>query len=132
MKIDVHVYLHDDQRIMEKLEGLKEQIASFATRSGARERNIMTAISDIQTKAEAGLAAVQEETNLANAVKMVVDNQNVANAALKARIDELIAQGSTDPAELQKLSDTLDMLINTDVGNREIVAAAVVAGTPAA
>lgn len=132
MKIDVHIYLHDDQRIMEKLEGLKEQIASFATRSGARERHIMVAISDIQTKAEAGLAAVQEETNLANAVKLVVDNQNVANAALKARIDELIAAGGGDPAALQQLSDTLDTLMNTDVGNREIVAAAVVAGTPAA
>lgn len=131
MKIEVHVYLHDDNRIMEKLEGLKEQIASFATRSGARERSIMTSISELQTKAEAGLAAVQEETNLSNAVKLVVDNQNAANQALKDQIAELIAQGA-DPVAMGKLSDTIDAIMSTDASNREIVAAAVVAGTPAA
>lgn len=92
----------------------------------------MVALQDIQAKADAELAAITAETSVVNAVKQVVDNQNARLADLQAQLNALIAAGSTTPAQLQALSDTIDAIVSADTANAAVVAAAVTAGTPAA
>jgi hypothetical protein len=95
-----------------------------------RERTVMTSITELQAKADATLARVQNETNTVNAVKAVVEHSNDMIAALRQQLTDAIAAG-VDPAALQKLSDTLDAAESTDMANAQVVADAVVAGTPA-
>jgi chromosome segregation ATPase len=89
-----------------------------------RERTVMTSITELQAKADATLARVQNETNTVNAVKAVVEHSNDMIAALRQQLTDAIAAG-VDPAALQKLSES------TDMANAQVVADAVVAGTPA-
>lgn len=92
----------------------------------------MVSVADIQAKAGTVLQQVQAETDVVNAVKIVVDNQNANIAALKQQIADLIAAGGADQAALQQLSDTLDAIQAADTANSQVVADAVAAGTPAA
>ena len=96
-----------------------------------RGNEIMATLAEIQEKAAATLAQVQAETDVVNAVKMVVDNQNSSIAGLKQQIADLIAAGGADATALQTLSDTIDHIQQQDTSNAAVVAAAVAAGTPA-
>jgi len=91
----------------------------------------MVALADIQAKAANLLSSLQAETNIVNAVKMVVNHQNDTISGLKQQIADLIAAGGADTAALQTLSDTLDQIQAQDVANATVVANAIAAGTPA-
>jgi len=96
------------------------------------ERSIMATLADIQAKADAELAQITAEIDVVNAVKQVVDNQVAKLNDLQAQVAALLAQGSVNPADLQKLSDTIDAIKAADTSNAAIVSAAVAAGTPVA
>lgn len=110
-----------------QLRSLQASIARVIT----KENTIMVSVSDIQAKADATLANVQAETNVVNAVKLVVDNMNANIATLKQQLADAIAAGA-DPQQLQALSDTLDAIEAANTSNTQVVADAVAAGTPAA
>lgn len=113
---------------------LRHDIRSFSReirRSTDVERQIMVKLSDLQIKADEELAAIQADTDLVNAVKQVVDNQNAKIDALKAQVDDLIASGGGSEEDLQRLSDTLDAIRAAETSQREVVSAAVIAGTVA-
>ena len=96
-----------------------------------KENTNMATLAEIQTKADATLAQVTAARTVDDAVKVVVDNNNVQLAALKQQLADAIAGGAT-PADLQKIADTIDAIQQTDLANGAIVSAAVTAGTPAA
>lgn len=95
-----------------------------------RERKIMVKIEDLQAKANDELAQIRAETDIVNAVRQVVDNQNTRLSDLQKRVDDLIASGNVTPEALQQLSDTIDAIKSTDAANAQVVADAVMAGTP--
>lgn len=93
----------------------------------------MVQVADIQAKADQELAQITAETDVVNAVKQVVDNQNAKLADLQSQIDAFIAAGTPpSQAELQQLSDTIDAIRTADTANAQIVSDAVAAGTPVA
>src|SRR5882724_9692902 len=92
---------------------------------------IMSILTDLQDKAEATLAQVTSDTNLDNAVAKVVNDQVATITDLRTQLAAAIANGN-DPVALQKLSDTMDAILQSDTSNAAIVAAAVTAGTPVA
>ena len=89
----------------------------------------MVTLAEVQAKASDTLTRVTAETDVVNAVKMVVDHQNADIAGLKQQIADLIAAGGADATALQTLADTLDSIQAAETSNAEIVAAAVAAGT---
>ena len=107
---------------------LEKLVASIVN----EERLIMVTLADIQAKADAELAQITAETDVVNAVKQVVDNQVAKLNDLQAQVAALLAQGTVNPADLQKLSDTIDAIKAADTSNAAIVSAAVAAGTPVA
>lgn len=123
-KINVYHHLVIDS-------GFGRAIINILTDIYNQGTNIMVSIQDLQAKADEQLARITAETEVVEAVKMVVDNQNAAIVDLKDQIAVLIAQGSVTPADLQKLSDTLDQMQTLDTANATKVAEAVAAGTPA-
>jgi polyhydroxyalkanoate synthesis regulator phasin len=58
----------------------------------------MVSIQDLQAKANQELDRITAETDVVNAVKVVVDSQNEKLATLKQQVNDLIAAGSVDPA----------------------------------
>ena len=88
----------------------------------------MSILTDLQAKAEATLAQVTSDTNLDNAVAKVVNDQVATITDLRAQLAAAIANGN-DPVALQKLSDTMDAILQSDTSNAAIVSAAVTAGT---
>src|SRR5690349_16315687 len=69
---------------------------------------IVVTVADLQAKAQAELDQLTAETDMVNAVKLVVENQNSKLEALQAQIDQMIASGGADATALQTLSDTID------------------------
>lgn len=122
--IYVHVIHHFDGASL----GLLRRIASALEGSNLMERNILMNLQDIQTKADATLTQVQSDTNVVNSVKTVVDHQNSVLTDLQSQIRDL--QSQNDPQALQKLSDTIDAIMQTDMANSQVVSSAVAAGTP--
>lgn len=96
-----------------------------------KEDKEMVTIQEIQAKADATLAQVTAARTVDDAIKVVVDNNNVTLASLRQQLADAIAGGAT-PADLQKIADTIDAIQQTDLANGAVVSAAVVAGTPAA
>src|SRR6267378_2709335 len=92
---------------------------------------IMSILTDLQAKAEATLAKVTSDTDIDNAVAKVVNDQVATITDLRTQLAAAIANGN-DPVALQKLSDTMDAILQSDTSNAAIVAAAVTAGTPVA
>lgn len=142
MQLDIHVHLHGPIDItispseevpawgMMLLDQI-ERLNSKVDRVLQREATIMSSVADVQAKADTMLAKVTADTDVANAVKTVVEHNNDMIAALKQQLADAIAAG-TDPAALQKLSDTLDAIQAAESSNADTVAAAVVEGTPVA
>lgn len=93
------------------------------------ERETMTTLDDVQTRANETLAAVQADTAIDTAVKKVVDDQVASIQNLKDLLAAAVAAGA-DPVKLQTLSDTLDAILAADTSNAKIVSDAVLAGTP--
>src|SRR6266436_7069860 len=91
---------------------------------------IMSILTDLQAKAEATLAKVTSDTDINNAVAKVVNDQVATITDLRTQLAAAIANGN-DPVALQKLSDTMDAILQSNTSNAAIVAAAVTAGTPA-
>jgi hypothetical protein len=89
---------------------------------------LMTTVAELQAKADETLAQVTAETDLDNAIAKVVTDQNATITDLKAQL----AAAGTDPAELQKVMDTMDAILQTNTSNTKIVSDAVTANTPAA
>lgn len=94
------------------------------------ETAIMATLAEIKAKADQTLARVQAETDIANAIKTVVDHQNTLISDLKTQIEALKNQGSASAAELQSILDTMNAAEQTDIANAQKVSEAVVAGTP--
>jgi len=88
---------------------------------------IMTAVDDLQAKANAVLAAVQADTNIDTAIAKIVDD----NAQTIKTLQQQLADAGNDPAKLQQLSATMDAILQTDLANGKIVADKVTANTPA-
>lgn len=102
MRIDVHLFLHNDSHEFNELKNL---VLNLTTKA-----NTMSASLDALT------AEVARNTS--------VDQSAIALLnGLKAKLDELIAAGNNDPA-LQSLADSLGTSSND-------LAAAVAANTPA-
>lgn len=135
--MEMHVYHHvivDDpfgRLIVAHLADINDRIAALTRNLTRSERSIMIGIKDLQDQATATLQQVQAETDVANAVKKVVDDQNATIDTLKKQIDEYVAAGGASQADLQLLSDTLLSIKNLDTSNSQVVASAVTAGTPA-
>lgn len=85
----------------------------------------MSALDDLQAKADATLAQITSDTDLNNAVAKVVSDQRATITDLKAQL----AAAGTDPVKLQALSDTLDHILSLDTSNAKIVSDAVTANT---
>ncbi len=123
-----------DQEILDRLAVISDQLVylvdavKFLKR---KEQLIMVSVADIQAKANQTLDSVRAETDVVNAVKIVVDNQNAAIASLKQQVADLIAAGGADATALQQLSDTIDAIQSAETSNAAAVAEAVAAGTPA-
>jgi len=111
--MDLHIYLHTEDGVIRRLD------------------KIMSILTDLQAKAEATLAKVTSDTDIDNAVAKVVNDQVATITDLRAQLAAAIANGN-DPVALQKLSDTMDAILQSDTSNAAIVAAAVTAGTSAA
>jgi len=94
-----------------------------------RMEDLMVTVQDVQAKADQELAQITAEKDLVAAVKSVVDNQNAKLAALQAQITQLQSLQVITPADLQKLSDTIDSILQADTANAAVVSAAVAAGT---
>lgn len=127
--MNIHIYHHFVQD-MNAPPWAKQILAALELISN-KEDIIMVNVSDVQSKADATLANVRAETDVVNAVKLVVDHSNEMIATLKQQLAEAIANGA-DPAALQTLSDTLDAIQTANTSNTQTVADAVAAGTPAA
>lgn len=134
--MEMHVYHHvivDDpfgRLVVAHLADINDRIAALTRIVIKSERIIMVSVKDLQDQATATLQQVQAETDVANAVKKVVDDQNATIDALKKQVDDLVAAGGASQADLQLLSDTLLSIKNLDTSNASTVAAAVTAGTP--
>lgn len=134
--MEMHVYHHvivDDpfgRLIVAHLADINDRIAALTRTVIKSERTIMVSVKDLQDQATATLQQVQAETDVANAVKKVVDDQNTTIDALKKQVDDFVAAGGASQADLQQLSDTLLSIKNLDTSNAQIVASAVTAGTP--
>ncbi|WFU42576.1 hypothetical protein QA640_08970 [Bradyrhizobium sp. CB82] len=114
---------------MAHLADINDRIAALATKVTRSENAMALSIRDLQDQAAATLQQLQAETDVANAVKKVVDDQNATIDSLKKQVDDLVAAGGASPADLQQLSDTLLSIKNLDTSNAQIVASAVTAGT---
>lgn len=122
------------QNINRQLEAIRRQLQwlmSAVAITANREGIIMTTMQEVQDKANATLATVTAETDVANAVLAVVNHQNADIATVKQQLADAIAAGN-DPVALQKLADTIDAIQAADTSNAAKVAAAVTAGTPVA
>lgn len=91
---------------------------------------IMPTLQEIQASMDATLAKVTADDDVITSIATFVTDIKAQNDALKAKIDELIANGTASPAELQALSDTLGA-INSKL-DEQAVAEAAVTNTPAA
>ncbi|UQR66195.1 hypothetical protein LRP30_13470 [Bradyrhizobium sp. C-145] len=133
--MEMHVYHHlilDDpfgRLIVAHLADINDRLAALSRNLVRSEKSIMISIRDLQDQAAATLQQVQADTDVANAVKKVVDDQNETIDALKKQVDDFVAAGGASQADLQQLSDTLLSIKNLDTSNAQIVASAVTAGT---
>jgi division protein CdvB (Snf7/Vps24/ESCRT-III family) len=128
---DKYVFIHvhaDNRGIYDRLDAIAGQLA----RVNRMENMNMTTLAEIQTKADATLAQVTAARTVDDAVKAVVDGNNLQLTDLRSQLAAAIASGTTSPADLQKIADTIDAIQQTDMANGAIVADAVKAGTPAA
>ena len=130
MNFHIHHHVHLDdgfgRMIVAHLADISDRLAAL-TKS---ERAIMVSIRDLQDQADDTLREVTATTDVANAVKKVVDDQNATIDQLKKQVDDLVAAGGASQADLQQLSDTLLSIKNLDTSNSQIVASAVTAVTP--
>src|SRR6185295_3491946 len=126
LQIDLNINLPQD-KVPPWAKTILDQLGQIMK----KEDRIMVNVQDIQTKADATLANVKAETDVVNAVKLVVENSNAMIATLKQQLADAIANGA-DPTALQALSDTLDAIETSNTSNTQTVADAVAAGTPAA
>lgn len=134
LDIDLNIRIVPSDHVPAWALALIDSVSEIANKLGRiqeKEVKIMTTLADIQAKAAATLASVTAETSVVNAVKVVVDNSNALIATLKQQLADAIAAGA-DPVLTQTLSDTIDAIQAAETSNAAVVAAAVVAGTPAA
>ena len=133
MTLEIHHHYYSDPEVQEGIDKILGQLNELATtlaRLATQGRNIMVSVADVKAKADATLAQVKAEADIANGVKAVVDHMNEQIAMLKQQLADAIAAG-VDPAALQALSDTIDAIQTADTSNSAIVASAVTAGTSA-
>jgi hypothetical protein len=76
--------------LLENVEEINRRLGRLET----KERMIMTSVADIQAKANATLDQVKAETDVVNAVKLVVDHSNEMIATLKQQLADAIAAGA--------------------------------------
>jgi DNA repair ATPase RecN len=132
---EMHVHHHQPndefgKLVMRRLADIDEKLAALTRLFIKSEREIMVSVKDLQDQANATLQQVQAETDIVNAVKKVVDDQNTNIAALKQQVDDLIAAGGASAQDLQTLADTLTTIQQLETSNAAVVSAAVAAGTP--
>lgn len=127
--VDVRVCPSDVPPWATEMLSVLGYIAEKLGRIERKENTIMTSVADVKAKADALLGKVTAETDVVNAVKLVVEHSNDMIATLKQQLADAIAAGA-DPAQLQALSDTLDAIQAAQSSNADTVAAAVAEGTP--
>lgn len=115
--LTIHHHLHIDPEVLallRKLVGL--------------ETSIMATVADLKTQADKTLAAVTKETDIDNAIVLLVQGNTAQITALKQQVADLIASGA-DPTVLQPILDSLVTAESTSLANGQLVADAVTAGT---
>ena len=124
MKIDVHI--HFDQREAPRWATTLRELVSQVLEN--QEKMIMPTLDELNAKADTLIADVTAETDINNAIAMVVSDQRATIIDLKAQLEA----AGTDPAKLQALSDKLDALAASDKANDKIISDAITANTPTA
>jgi hypothetical protein len=126
----VEVVVTFDDKQLGRVTGMLEQILTRVTRLEAQGVRSMANLSDLKRKADEILADVESETDVVTSVETLLTGQTEQLAALKAALDEAIA--NNDQAALQAVSDALDTIATTNAAAKARTIAAVVKNTPAA
>jgi hypothetical protein len=124
MRFDIHHHVSWSNEPPPWAAELKHQGALILNRL----ETIMSAIDDLQAKADATLAQVTKNTDLDASIIAIV----TANAKTILDLKAQLASAGVDPAKLQTLSDTMDAIAAKAIASGQATADAVTANTEAA
>lgn len=123
MRIDF--YIHNDNSSENKLDRILAALGLIT----ARETAIMADLRDLNTAADAALAAIEDESSKDDAIIKLVTANTQQIVQLRADLAAAIAAG--DPAAVQAVLDKLTTAQSNALANSARVLAAVNANTPA-
>jgi hypothetical protein len=126
--MEIHVYLHDDERPGSVTQGKLDQILTLLTAFGRQETRIMATVQQVKDQADKALAAIAAESDKDDAIIALVTANTTQITALKQQLADAIANGS-DPAALQAVLDSLTTAETSALANGQKVVDAVNANT---
>lgn len=123
MRIDVYHHLELGTEVLDLLKSLQAKTDLVISNQEA----LMPLIDDLQTKANDNLAKAQANSDIDDSILQVVTGQAQSIRDLKAALDA----AGTDPAKLAALGATMDQMASIIDADKQKVADAVTANTPA-
>ena len=125
----MHIHVHIDSGSADpKLDQILRAIHDFEVRMA---RTLAEMITEIQTRLDANLAAVEENTTIGQGLVTLVEGIKAQNLALKQQVLDAIKAGG-DPATLQPIIDRIEANNTVLTASTAKSAAALVANTDAA
>jgi ABC-type transporter Mla subunit MlaD len=118
--MDIHVYIHDESA------GVNPILQKILTQLGV----IMAGVADIKASVDALSAKVTEEETVIDSVVTLLNGLSAMIADLKAQLAAAIA--NNDPAAIQAVADSLAALSTKVDADKQKLADAATANTPAA
>lgn len=129
--MDLHVYIHLQDEGAVSVHGILDKILTRLRFVEAQGEHLMAKVSDVQDKLTQVMASVAAETDIDTSIVTLVTGMSATVASLRQELADAIAAGA-DPAALQTVVDGLGVMQTSIDANKQKIADAVAANTPAA